>query len=443
MLMHRYFEDLGQGVLVDPLPYTQFASFADVKASLDVYQLPETLRLIDFRSMLKVQYYLDAVSPKSRGVNLPRHFYSVEEIEKRCPQIVTSKYELEVARVSGEHIASRVSLKQLWDFEVSDAGWSVLTTEFPILNKKESDTSELREKILDAVDNDLRKKVDRLATQTLLKQHPEWIQEALQSQPLEKCTVQIRSKGSAAPFNDIEDTTSLLQTLQKANIGETIQFAAPKRSSFYAVKVLQKPENKQVLTLEEAFQGDILDKLLDEKLEPALADARKKENPVFKRSDGSWKPYAEVRDAVGAYVYADLLKQISPDELKYEEYAANRFGKMMQEAKGSIQKENTASLFLAKTGNPLSDQWALIKRHQELRRSDTTTLPKKEIFSSKVGSWSPVATPRGGDAAFAQLIDLQTTDLKIENDVVQGQKLIGRELMAQRIESLMQEIGAL
>ena len=43
MLVHRYFQDMQQLVLLDPIPYEQFAAFADSKASVEVYQLPQAL----------------------------------------------------------------------------------------------------------------------------------------------------------------------------------------------------------------------------------------------------------------------------------------------------------------------------------------------------------------------------------------------------------------
>ena len=445
MLVHRFFQDMEQGVLLDAIPYEQFSTFADAKASVMVYQLPEYLRLKDFRSMLKVQYYLEAVSPKGKQsiTDLPRQFYSVEEVEKKHPQLVISRYELEVAKVAQEDVTSRLSLRQTWDFELSDAGWSVLTAEFPVLNKSQSSTTEEREKILDSCNADLRKKVDRLACQTMLKRHPEWVSEALQGQSREKVVVEIRSKGATAPFNDIEETAHLRQTLQKAEIGETIYFVSPGEGAHYQITVLQKPEKKEVMTLKQALDHDWLGTLLDEKLESALADARKKESSIYKSADGSWRPFSEVKDHVGAYVYSDLLSNLSKTQLTFDEYAAKRFEAVMEHAKTSIQKENETSKFLTASGQALADQWMLSKRHQEIKRSDTTTLPKSEMFTKVIGSWSSVSTPHGGDVAFFHLLKRDASDLKIQDQVSQGQKLIGRDVTRHRIMSLLEEVGSL
>ncbi len=445
MLVHRFFQDIRQGVLLDPLPYQQFSSFADAKASVMVYQLPEVLRLKDFRSMLKVQYYLEAVSSKGRQsmVDLPRQFYSVEEVEKKHPQLVISRYELEVSKVSQDDIASRFGLRQMWDFETSDAGWTLLIAEFPILNKPGSNSAEEREKILDSCEEGFRKKIDRWARRAVLKTHPEWIQEALQERPPEKVVVEIRSRGAIAPFEDIVETSLLRETLQKAAIGEVVYVTSPNEETHYQVRVLQKPEKKEIMTLKQALENDWLGTLLDEKLEGAFAEARKKDSAIYKAADGSWKPLSQVRDHVGAYVYADLLKMLSPVSLSFEEYTSKRFEAFMIEAKKSIQKESDASKFLTATGHSLADQWILCTRHQEVKRCDTTALAKTEMFTKSVGSWSSVVTPPGGNVSFFHLIQRESPDSSIQEQVTMGQQLIGQDVTRQIIQTLLDEVGPL
>ncbi len=445
MLVHRFFQDLQQGVLLDTVPYEQFSTFADAKAHVEVYQLPETLRLKDFRSMLKVQYYLEAVSPSGKHSvkELPRQFYSVEEVEKKHPQLVISTYELEIAKVSSEEAASTSSLRQMWDFEMSDEGWALLITQFPVLNKQGTETIEGREAVLDATSADIRKKIDRFARQSMVKRHPEWIQEALSLQEPKKMTVLIRSKGACAPFDDIAETAHLINVLQKAEIGRTITFTTPGEETHYQITVLQKPDHKEVMTLQEALKNDWLGTLLDEKLEEALENARKKETAVYKGPDGAWRPFSEVKDHVGAYVYSDLLKTVSKEPLTYDEYAAKRFEGVMQQAEISIQTEMESSPFLNATHEALIDQWMLSKKRQEIKRSDTTELPKDEMFTQAIGSWSSIATPRGGNACFFHLLERDATHLKVQEQVSEGQKLIGRDVMRQRIRTLLDEVGPL
>jgi hypothetical protein len=273
-----------------------------------------------------------------------------------------------------------------------------------------------------------------------MEKHPEWVQEALAAQTPDKMVVYLRAKGATPPFNDIEDPTSLDLALQKAEIGGTIQFAG---QTHYQIKVLQKADQKQVMTFQEALRDDWLGVLLDEKLEGALAEARKKHSATYKTPDGSWKPYSQVRDHVGAYVYADLLKMLSDTPLTYDEYAAKRLKEVMVQARTSIQTESDASKFLTLSGHMLADQWALLKKREEVKRSDVTELSKAEMFTQDIGSWSSIAAPPSGNVAFFHLLERDTADLKIHDQVTEGQRLLGRDVKRQKIEQLLDEVGAL
>ena len=164
MLVHRLFNEVGQGIFVDPISYQQFAAFAEESATVEVYQLPDVLRLSDFRALLKLQYYIEAVSPKSKKLaDLPRQFLSPEEVEKKVPQLVVSRYELEVAKATKEEIGSRLTLKETWDFEVSDAGWNKLIAEYPILGRTLGETRAERYLALETLEPSMRLKIDRFA----------------------------------------------------------------------------------------------------------------------------------------------------------------------------------------------------------------------------------------------------------------------------------------
>jgi hypothetical protein len=441
MLVHRLFNEVGQGVLVDPLSYHQFSSFADETATVEVYQLPEVLRVGDFRSLLKIQYYLDAIAPKSKKFNeLPRQILSAEEVERKAPELVVSPYALEIAKTTKEEVGSRLTLKATWDFETGDAGWQKLTAAFPILAKGESASREERWAILEGIDPKLRLKIDRSARSALIDEHPEWIEEALSKAPAEKKAVAIRSKGSVAPFEEIEETSSLRGFLEKAVVGEAGPIFTQDGKTYYRIIVWEKPASKQVMTLKEALEGDWLGQLLDQKLEDAYADVRKKEPSLFKTDSGSWKSFSDVRNQVGTFVYADMLKQISDQPLAPDQYCVRRFAALMESAKKNIEAQGDESLFLKKGGDPLLDQWMLAKQTKEIKRSDATSLSKADMFAVPEGNWSSVSAPANGDLAFFRLLKKGTGQTAVAEKIVEGQRTLGmdaRRLLMHQVLSRM------
>lgn len=423
MLVHRLFNEVGQAIFVDPLSYQQFTSYADESATVEVYQLPEVLRLRDFRSLLKVQYYLDAVAQPSKKKDLPQQYLSVDEVEKRAPELVVSRYELEIAKTTKEEVGSRLTLKETWDYEVSDAGWKQLTAEFPILARGNANTREGRDNVLDALGQNLRLKVDRFARSCLIDQHPEWIEEALSKAHSEKQKVGIRSRGAVAPFTEIEDTSALRTHLQNAPLGQPGPLFTQDQQTYYRITVWNKPATKEVMKLQEALEGDLLGQLLDDKLQNAYPDVRKKDPALFKLENDSWKAFSDVRDQVGAAVYADLLKQISDKTLPLDQYPAHRFTTFMQNAKKSVESKGDESPYLKASGEPFT----LVRQTKEVKRSDTTTLSKEEMFAAAEGQWSSISTPRNGDLAFFRLIKKGISDQAIAEKVAEGQRLLGMD----------------
>lgn len=435
MLVHRLFNDVGQSVLVDSLSYQQFAAFSDEKATVEVYQLPETLRLGDFQSLLKLHYYLDAVSPKTKHnlKELPRQFYSPQEVEKKTPELVISRFDVEVAKVSKEEIGSRLSLKETWDFEVSDAGWEKIKIEYPILDKGDN-----RLQILDSLEPNLRLKIDRLARSILIDQHPEWIEEALQSVKPERTSVAIRSKGSVAPFSEIEETATLRKFLDAAPIGVPAPLFTPDEQTYYLITVWGKPAKKEIMTLKEAMEGNWIGQLVDRKLETAYPDIRKKDPDSYKRENGSWKPFAEVRDSIGAYVYSDYIKNLADQSLN--QFASERLVDLMEGARKSIESQGETSPYLAITGDPLVDQWKLVSQVKEIKRSEKTPLSKTEMFTGDDGKWSSVVVPHSGDLAFFKLMKRESAPITEQDRLAYGQRLLGtdakRLLMLQILDQI-------
>lgn len=437
MLVHRLFNDVGQSVLVDSLSYQQFAAFADEKATVEVYQLPETLRLGDFQALLKLHYYLDAVSPKAKQTlnELPHQFYSPQEVEKKTPELVISRFDVEVAKTTKEEVGSRLTLKETWDFEISDAGFEKLKTEYPILDKGDN-----RLQILDSLDPNLRIKIDRLARSLLIDQHPEWIEEALQNVQPERVSVAIRSRGSVAPFNEIEETAALRKFLDAAPIGVPAPLFTPDEQTYYQITVWGKPAAKEVMTLKEAMEGNWIGQLVDRKLEAAYPEIRKKDPDNYKRENGSWKPFAEVRDLVGAYVYSDYLKSLANRSLN--QFATERLVGLMEGARKSIESQGATSPYLTITGEPLVDQWKLLSQVKEIKRSETTPLSKTEMFTAADGKWSSVVVPQSGDLAFFKLVKRESASITEQDRLALGQRLLGTDAKRLLMLKILEEIDA-
>ena len=357
-------------------------------------------------------------------------------MEKRAPQLVYSKFYLDVSRVKREDVASRVTLKETWSWETSNAGWNHLMKEFSSIK---STPLEERTNTLDALDPSLRLQIDTFARNQIVNEHPEWTQEALHKIDPEKVRVNVCSRGSIYPFEDIDNGAKLAALLQGVAMGEKASFYSPSKESYYVVTVLEKPSKKEIMTFDESLKDDWIGKLLDKKLEDAYPDVRKKDPSLFQLSNGSWKAFRNVYDEVGSLVY-----QMAPtDKTLFSEYAAHKLASFMEEARKSVIKEGETSPYLTPHGDPLKDQWLLLKCDQTVKRSDRTTFSKGEIFKTPLGSWSPVLPSSQGDVTFFRLVSKTKSPDSITDQLTEGQRMLSmdakRLLMTQVLDRMNEE----
>ncbi|MBS0615726.1 MAG: hypothetical protein JSR58_04145 [Verrucomicrobia bacterium] len=439
LLYRRLFDAVGQSVFVDPLSYQQMAAFAGESATVDLYQLPSHLRFTSFRSLLKFQYYLDNASPKARGSKLPTQFYSVQELEKRCPELVHTRAKLRVAKVKKEDLSGRISLRETWEWEASDAGWQLLQKEFPILGRSKAKTPDERTSAIDALELSQRTKVDQFARTCILSSHPEWLEAELQNAAAHEHEVSIHSRGAAHPFSEMEETKPLLEKLRTAALNETFTFT-PDKDIYYRITLLEPLAEKQIMTFEEASQGDYLGRLLDKNLESAYSEIRRKEPSSFQLPGGNYKPFSEVKDIIGSRVFADFLSTITSEKVGLEYYSSHRLKSHMAEALKSIREEGEASSFLQATGDRLIDQWKLVKAATEIKRSEHRSISTDDLFATAIGAWSQVQTPITGDVCFFKLVNRGQAAEPIAENLDMGQKILSldahRYLMQQILDAM-------
>jgi GcvH upstream region-like protein len=409
LLFRRLFNEVGEGVFLDPLLQSKFHEFAMQKCIVDLYRLPEALHLQNFRSLLKLQVYLEAVAPKEHSLELPKTFFSVQEVEKRFPEIVQKRFKIELAHVKLEDLAHTISLRETWDFELVDENWQLLQKQFPFLGK-DHPTKEERFKLLDRLDENTRLKVDQFARRQIILAHSEWVHNALQDAALQELALSIKTKSSSFALEGIEEAGAFVDLLERAPLKasfEPFEFFTQDEENYYRLRVLEKAESKEIMTFAEAMQEGILDLLLDQRLESSYPEVRKKNLSLFQQADGSWKPLKEVKDQVGAKIYSDLLKLIEENNgfdakgIALETYAQYRLLPHMKAAKAGLQLNSVDTI---SHRDPLALQWNLIKAREEVLRSSAFILPREEVFRLAEGDFSEIAHLKEGEIAFCHLI---------------------------------------
>lgn len=432
LLFRRLFQDVGNAVLIDELSHQQFFAYAKETVLGDLYRLPSELRLKDYRSMQKLEIYLDAASKHAKNeIALPTNFLTVAEVKKKTPALIQKRYTLEVAQIKKSALQSKVSLKEMWNWEVEDKNWASLKKEFPDLGIKKGDNRAERLAALDSLDDQTRNRVDLFARNAIVEAHPEWITATLAQAEPQKTEFGIRLQGGKKQF-DLENRQELIQLLdQAALMSETAPSASAKSATeklahfngdgttYYRITVLERAPQEQILTFAEANREGVLDQLLDKELESYYTRIRDTESELFQREDKSWKPFADVKNQVADLYFEKLLSAISadykkaqPDQkqtLTSDRIASLRLYSYIRGIQTKLNQGKEDPLTLVRKGQlngkgELTDQFKLEQiAYQADRSSNTEELDISEMFALGTNGWTKVYAPVNGDLYFLQL----------------------------------------
>lgn len=466
MLFRRLFEDGSGSILIDPLAYQQFNRFAKENVHVSLYQLPQSLRLEDFRSMLKFQLYLEATaadpSRLRSDLRIPKQFASLEQIEKRVPELVERQIEIEWSEVSKEELSRSISVKETWEWEVIDQHWEQLKNNFPEIVHSDAQSIQERFVVLEKLDKKLRAKIDRFSRFKMVDEQPDKLRLALELAPVKTASVGLRMKGAIFPFKGVKDSMELVALLEKAALksdaaNQRLNEYTPDQEHYYRIQVVRCDENKRVLTFGEASKDGTLDKLLDKRLEDSYPDVRKRNMAHFQQNNGQWKPFKEVKDQIGKYHFADLLRSIEEQyrayfgvlpgkegELPLAFYSNARLLPFMHDVQSQLQANPEDATWIsaevAKMPASLSSQWLIERTEKVMERCTEVPFSKDEMFKLSPQQWSPVKIGERGTLAFYFVQEKGISSTSPLENIEQGHQALSFDTKRDMMLQILQKI---
>jgi GcvH upstream region-like protein len=470
MLFRRIFDDGSGSVLIDRLAYQQFDQFAKENVRVALYQLPHSLQLADFRSMLKFQIYLEAIaadpSRLRSDLRLPIQSASLEQIEKRTPELVERQMEIEWSGVSKAELCKSISVKETWEWETANAHWELLKANFPELNSTTAGSAHERLLVLEKLDKKLRVKVDQFSRTKMVEEQPDKIKFALETAPIKTSTVGLRMKGAVLPFAGIKDgdNSELIALLEKVALknevpnsaNEQLNYYTPDTEHYYHIQVIRREDDKKIFTFDEAAKDGTLDKLLDKRLEESYPEVRKRNPHYFQQTSGQWKPFKEVKDQIGKYLFADLLKSIEDNyrahfgvlpgkegDLPLAFYSNARLLPHMREIQSQLQSnpEDTSWITDAeRKSTGLSSQWLIEKTEKVMERCTEVPFSKEEMFTLSPQHWSPVKIGERGALTFYFVQEKGTSSIPPLGTIEQGHQILSFDAKRDMMLQILQRI---
>jgi hypothetical protein len=229
-------------------------------------------------------------------------------------------------------------------------------------------------------------------------------------------------------------------------------------NQIYKIAVVQRSQQKEMVAFDEANRDGTLDDLLDKQLQDAYVEVRKKDPSAFQQEDGSWKPFGNVKDAVAAKVYADLLKSIENEaraagkevdgKPSYAFYAHHRLLPYLSEARNHLAIEQDDQMYVNTITevSPLADedslgaQWKLTKIHRDVNRGEASQELKQALFTDQLNGWSAVGAESDGHLMFFKVLERKQHTEPDANQISWGHQALSIDAQRALTQQLLDQI---
>ena len=399
LVFRKMLDEVGNSVFVDSVLYREFSEFASIGAKIEVYKLPPALKVKRPEDGKKLAIYLDGVLRKSGEAFINKEFASVDEIKVALPELVEKRFLVKVAALMKGNVASDIGVRKTWDWQLSQKNWEVLKAKFHELNNCTSEDPDVKFAYLQALDENLKEKIDHYSRKMIVEEEPGLIKEKLSLIQPQTRLLSITLAGQDEILPGVTDRKTLLDLLE--NESEKLACYSENGEDFYRIEIIDSSSLWEVLTFDEANTRGILDNLLEKK----------------KIKDSS----LPVETMLVSYMKKMAQAVMNGDE------------GMVREASGFNKGESL------QPKSPLENQWDLQKDELKITRKMADPLFDEKLFSMKEGDWSDVISTEEGPLFFHVLetfIDTSDVAKKME----EGRSLLGREAKVELVKELLQEI---
>lgn len=399
----RWFEEVGQSALIDPLSFQKVHEFAGQKAEMDLYSLPQELQFSAVEDFLAYETYCFFACQKPRDAfSFPREYLPISSVKKAAPELTASVYRIRFTQVDPMELAGAFSLREVWDWQIQDASWSGLCERFPQIEPLAEPAK--RFAVLEKLDSALRRKVDEWSRIAMVRKDVPFIEKRLRNGEKRDALLTFTNQQvKEIPIQNAERFEKLLLQASESDPEalSALQFYQESdRGPYLSVDQVELVEKDSIVSFKEARErGQIpIERFLQERYDCIKGRYRRE----FQTGDGQWKPLKEVREQAIRKIFSELFQQMDEREKEgqwergkgpLEFYVSHRFSELMRRALSAFQSNEQIEPGI----------WRLQKQDLVIERSKSEEWMQKEPFLVSVDSWSPIYMPSDGNIAFFYL----------------------------------------
>ena len=411
MLFRRAFNEVGMSAFVDPLMQKQFDRFAHVGKKATVYRSQHH----DLAAMIEL--YIQLTGAPTDGMPT--------QTKKDVPkELMEERFFVEVAHVTKDSVALRVPVKAMLKYELDADHWSDLKIQCKALGMANSREERLTE--LDRLPVPERAKLDSYVRGKIVDQHAEWISAALDDAEFQEQTLHLISGSEPlAGITNIDGIAEMLRTRSDKLSGFTDD-----HTNYYRIKVIEEGNGKELLTFREAVEAGVMEKLLNQRLEKLHATVRESAPDIFKKKDGSWKPWHEVKNAISERTLDREYKK------RMDVFLKKIRGNLIDGDLQWVAQSREPALEKLPPKPDYTEQWKLEKREEILKRSGSHWYLASDILKHPEG-WTTVQTSKRGDLYVAHIEDAMHSSEVTAANVKACQELLGRKAKTELLVDLL------
>lgn len=424
LLMRHVFHDIEKGIWVDSSLYKDFHDFIHKGVKLELFELPEHIKLESIQDLARLEAYLKAIYSSSNSRSLCQECQTIDEITKNTPELVKKNFYIQLATITLEDVLLDISFKEVWSWQLEDLNWEKLQDAFPKIAQSNASNKDERFRFLQGLDANVREKIDFFSKKAILADNKERLQRKLSEARSVEQSLSCTLEGSKEIFPGVTQHKNFVSLLDKAillgaqeqegdvNSNQKLSCYTEDEQNFYRIRVLERSPQSTVLTYQEALEEEVLDTIIQKSVGEALDENM------------------HLRFIQKIYPQMQINKESIPKLLKY------RFDQHMQHMLTKVQKKEALT-----DVDPLQQQWMPQRKELVVTKSQKNSFSDEDFLQKQTGEFSAVQHDLVNRPIFYHVLDTVTTHVDyVQDSMEKASSLIGQEAKKTFFQKLLDEI---
>lgn len=422
---------VSESVFVDSVTYSDYQKWAKETVKAEIFELPEYMKLNDVDDLKQFETYVALVMDKGQDpLVLSNQFKSLEEIKTLAPELLQKRYDVNVAEVLASDIQMKASLKEVWNWQLESGNWPKLLVKFPELGTNYNLSRDEKLVLLDSLMPANRFAIDNFTRSEIVKNHPEWISDALDSAQFKKVSFSIKEKGSdlkklglskpkalqslldSYPLNDSSDDP------QAKLVKESLYNYTEDGSKYFRIEVIGRENEYAPLTFKDALEDGTL-KLLSDKNK---TDVSSLVDSIISYANDNGYPWHETtgiskEEFAAQYRFLkytqDILLQVKASDFTFIENQDS------SDLKAAFMQDDKLS--------PFYTQFKVVKKDSSITRNEYVPYDQEAFYLVKEGQYSNVLVLPKSNAYFFKINAFEVRQDGVAQLMQKAQNELGRQ----------------